>query len=256
MYRNYSAITNPELQAAVRRVAGFTAEQIEAIKLAGKVTGERYGIPMAEGMRDQVPAEVRQILEKTPLATKLRAICMRAPGDNPEEWRNAVPADRVPIVLDFQNAEKTACGYRFKSSPAADYDHANDYRYIGRDSHGNYQLFNPVLRSHRTDQADVGVLDELLLVSTKGSVVAMGLGNDGKMKRLPAEFREARILADVPTACLVNMQKVGDEIVKASAVLLQRVQQGVSHDNAEQTRLRQRLETLNASHVAYKALIS
>lgn len=187
MYKDYSAITNPVLLPWVEKLSHMGPSEIDGYR-------QKFEQPL------EVPPEARSFLEHHDWATAARAICMRAPTDNPDLWRNATPPDRVPIVQDFKNAEKTPYGYKFTSSPAADYNHQNEYRYIGRDDQGNYQFVNTVTRSHKTDKDDVTVGRELLVLSPTGEAVTMYLGNDGRTPGLPAAFREVRVLGDLRTA--------------------------------------------------------
>lgn len=201
MYKNQRAIENPELQPWVKFLSGLGKKKIK----------DYIDRPALE-----VPAEARALLERHKWATAARAICMRAPTDDPEIWRNAVPADRVPIVLTFNKGNSTERGYAPAADPAAEYNHYPDYKYIGPDQKGRHQFINAVTRKHQTKEDDVTVGHELIVLMGQGKFVSLYLGNDGKTKDLPAEFREVRLNTDLETAFKQVMTDIAKAIFAAS----------------------------------------
>jgi len=187
MYQNYSTVTNTELLPWVEKLSGFSLEQIKAL---------------IDKPALNVPDEARGILEKHQWATAARAICMRAPGDDPETWRNALPPDRVPIVLTFNQECSNPQGYAPSAAPAIEHDHFPNYKYIGVDEEGRHMFINSVLRVKRDksekDEKDT-VGSELIVLLGEGKFVSLYLGNDGDNLELPKEFREVRLNKDLPT---------------------------------------------------------
>ena len=185
MYQDHSAIYNAGLLPWVEKLSGFSAEHIQ--QLINK--------PALD-----VPAEAREILEKHQWATAARAICMRAPTDDPEKWRPALPPDRVPIVLTFNQENSDAIGYTPDAAPAADYNHFPRYKYIGVDEEGRHQFINSVLRQKKDNPKEWTVGYELVVLLGQGAFVSLYVGNDGNNPELPKEFREVRLNKNLATA--------------------------------------------------------
>ncbi len=195
MYQDHSEITNPELLPWVEKLSGLASEQIR----------ELISRPALD-----VPVEVRGILERHQWATASRAICMRTSEDDPEKWRNALPPDRVPIVLTFSGNLSSQQGYTPDAAPAADYNHFPNYKYIGVDEENRHQFINTVLRVKKDNPTERTTGSELVVILGEGKFVSLYLGNDGMNTELPKEFREVRLNKDLKTTyeeVIANLRK-------------------------------------------------